>query len=173
MSKKQYRFVRCNLYPDTDQKRIINQTLAYKRFVYNRMLEDEQKEFNNSGKCIINPYSVYKPLLDNTKDADNVALNAVWWDVRKDLDKFFAKETGFPKRKRKADPIQHYRTINNNNSIRLDEKQIKLPKLKWVNLIPESTLPTDLSIGFVIIIRNNQNKYFINIAFEESEEEVA
>jgi len=168
LSKKEYNFVRCEIYPDDEQKKIINQTLAYKRFVYNRMLADEQKEYEKSGKCIIPPYSTYKPLLADTKGVDNVALNNVWWSVRADLNRFFAKKSGFPVKKRKSDQVQYYKTINNNGCMHIEKQRVKLPKLKWVHFNKPISIPANTSIEFAIISRNNKNQYFVNLAFKST-----
>ena len=158
-------------YPNKEQQNLINQTLGCCRLIYNMGLDMRNKAFENGEKV---NYSKTSAMLTEVKridefsflrDADSVALQQSLRDLDKGFDNFFQKRARHPRFKSKHNNHQSYRTINQNNKIRIVGKYIRLPKLGYVKIRQSMDVG---KINNATVVRTPTGKYFVvlNVDFE-------
>ena len=163
--------VELRIYPNRQQKDLINQTLGCCRLIYNKGLAMRKDSFENGIKTGYEETSIMLTGLkkDNEyfflKDADSIALQQSLRDLDSAFKRFFQKIGGYPNFKSKHNHSQSYRTINQNNKIRISGKYIKLPKLGYVKF------KQSMDIGHInnaTVERTSTGKYFVvlNVDFE-------
>jgi hypothetical protein len=158
------------IYPTEEQKVFISKTFGCVRLVYNLMLNDriksykEQKE--NIKKIKYPTPAKYKQKFEFLKEVDSLALANAQLNLNNVYKNFFRDETvGFPKFKSKKNPIQSYTTNNQNGTINIVGKYIKIPKLKSLIKIK---LHREIKgiIKSVTISQVESGKYYISILCE-------
>ena len=97
------------------------------------------------------------------RDADSVALQQSLRDLDRGFINFFQKRARHPRFKSKHNNHQSYRTINQNNKIRIVGKYIRLPKLGYVKI--RQTMEVG-HINNVTIERTPTGKYFVVLSVE-------
>ena len=127
--------IKFRLYPNKEQKELINRTLGCSRLVYNMALslrEDAYKEGNKIGyKETSAMLTALKKQDEYTflKEADSIALQQALRDLDTAYKNFFLKRARHPRFKSKHNHHQSYRTMNQGDNIRIVGKHLKLPKL--------------------------------------------
>ena len=135
-----FKSIKLRLYPTRVQQGLIDQFLGCCRLIYNKGLEKREKDYEKGKKTGYNQTSKMLTGLKKTKKyeflkaCDSVALQASLRDLDKAYTNFFEKRAKHPKFKSKHNHRQSYRTLNNNNGIRIEGKYIKLPKLGLVKI---------------------------------------
>lgn len=161
--------VKFRAYPNKEQQNLINQTLGCCRLIYNMGLEMRNKAFENGEKV---NYSKTSAMLTELKrsdefsflrDADSVALQQSLRDLDRGFINFFQKRARHPRFKSKHNNHRSYRTINQNNKIRIVGKYIRLPKLGYVKI--RQTMEVG-HINNVTIERTPTGKYFVVLSVE-------
>ena len=99
------------------------------------------------------------------KDVDSIALQQSLRDLDRGFKNFFDKRARHPQFKSKHNHHQSYRTINQKNSIRIEGKHLKLPKLGYVKIRQSMEVG---HINNVTVERTPTGKYFVvlNVDFE-------
>lgn len=163
--KKAYKY---RIYPNSEQKLYFAKTFGCTRFVYNQMLADRIKSYEeNKDKDIKNikypTPAQYKKEYEWLKEVDSLALANAQLNLDKAYKNFFRdKSIGFPKFKSKKSNYHSYTTNNQNGTVCIENECIKLPKLK-------SRVKIKLHREFSGIIKNctisktPSNKYYISI----------
>ena len=163
--------VKFRIYPNKEQQNLINQTLGCCRLIYNMGLDMRNKAFENGEKV---NYSKTSAMLTELKrndefsflrDVEAVALQQSLRDLDKGFINFFQKRARHPRFKSKHNNHQSYRTMNQNNKIRIVGKYIKLPKLGYVKIRQSMDVN---KINNATVMRTPTNKYFVilNVDFE-------
>lgn len=163
--------IKFRIYPNKEQQNLINQTLGCCRLVYNLGLDMRNKAFKNGEK--IN-YSKTSAMLTELKridefsflrDVEAVALQQSLRDLDKGFVNFFQGRARHPRFKSKHSNHQSYRTMNQNNKIRIVGKYIKLPKLGYIKIRQSMDVG---KINNATVIRTPSGKYFVvlNVKFE-------
>lgn len=151
--------VKFRAYPNKEQQNLINQTLGCCRLIYNMGLEMRNKAFENGEKTELKRSDEFSFL----RDADSVALQQSLRDLDRGFINFFQKRARHPRFKSKHNNHQSYRTINQNNKIRIVGKYIRLPKLGYVKI--RQTMEVG-HINNVTIERTPTGKYFVVLSVE-------
>lgn len=170
---KTYKF---RLYPNQVQKILINKTFGCTRLIYNIMLSKKNK--NNTltkfdlNKEIPNLYIDY-PFL---KEIDSMALRNVVSDLCVGFDKYYKKQGGYPKYKKKGTK-DSYRTnyisstykgtTYSNIRINLEKRVISLPKLKEVKIRGYRNLKNIEGRIINVTVKSEANKYYVLMCVEE------
>ena len=170
--KRAYKF---RIYPDSEQSRFFIKSFGCVRKVYNLMLDDREKayeEYKLTGiKTKYPTPAKYKEEYPYLKEVDSLALANAQLNLEKTYKNFLRnKDFGFPKYKCKSNPVQSY-TTNNQNTIYIKDSYIKLPKLKSLVKIKLHREIKGL-IKSVTISKNSLDHYFISILCEEEIEEL-
>jgi len=167
---KAYKF---RLYPTEEQEIYFAKSFGCVRKVYNLMLDDRMKTYeetkNDPSKKMSFPTPAkYKKDFPFLKEVDSLALANAQLNLDKAYKNFFRdKNVGFPQFKSKKNPVQSYTTNNQNGTIALiDNKLIKIPKLKSLVRIKLHRQPQGL-IKSATISRHASGKYYVSILCEE------
>ena len=160
------------IYPNIEQQTTIKRIIGCCRFVYNYLLERQQKVYERR-KEHINKYDMhhiiaemrsYMPWL---KESDGRALRHSCNNLDNAYQKFFKEYAGFPKFKSRKNPVQSYTT---EGSLHVENKRVKLPKIGWVkaktNRLPKGIIKT------ATVSINSLGKYYVSVAVEESVEQL-
>ena len=176
------------IFPDEQQKKIINDTFGCCRFMWNKLLEkasdtyfDEEMTFG-----IVNYKDIVleNPFLDKSNKnlvIDRHAVSNERMFLNKAFDRFFKnwkqlkikkfrkdhKPVGFPRFKKKTNK-QSYTNYNawKDCHINWDERFVKIPKLGWVEFSHrEKRHPEYWIIGNITISKSCSGKYYISICY--------
>lgn len=175
---KQLKAYKFRIYPSEEQKIFFSKTFGCVRLVYNLMLNDRIKTYEESkgkpDKKIKYPTPAkYKKEYEFLKEVDSLALANAQMNLDKAYKNFFRdKSIGFPKFKSKKNPVQSYTTNNQNGTVNIFENCLKLPKLKEVVKIKVHRKIEGI-IKSATISRNESGKYFISLLCETDIQELA
>lgn len=132
--------VKFRIYPNREQKNLINQTLGCCRLIYNRGLAMREDAFKIGNKIGYSKTSAMLTELKRSesfaflKAVDSIALQQSLRDLDRGYVNFFQKRASHPTFKSKHNNHQSYHTINQGDNIRIVGKYIKLPKLGFVKV---------------------------------------
>ena len=167
---KSYKF---RIYPTEEQEIFFAKTFGCVRKVYNLMLNDRKKAYeevkNDPSKKMTFPTPAkYKKEFPFLKEVDSLALANAQLHLDKAYKNFFRdKSVGFPRFKSKKNPVQSYTTNNQNGTVALiDSKFIKVPKLKSLIRIKLHRQPKGM-IKSATISRHASGKYYISLLCKE------
>ena len=177
---KQYKGYVFRIYPDNNQKGLINKQLGTTRFIYNYFLDFKKREYEENKKT----YSCFElikmlPTLNKEypflKEVDSCILRNSLFNLDDSYKRFF-NGGGYPKFKKKGIK-DSFKTNNitstykgkNYNSIELDliNKTIKLPKLGLISIRGyrnRSKIEGNIKSATV---RKIAEKYYISVLIEE------
>ncbi len=167
---KAYKF---RIYPTEEQEIFFAKTFGCVRKVYNLMLNDRIKAYeetkkNPSKKMKFPTPAKYKEEFPFLKEVDSLALANAQLNLEKAYKNFFRdKSVGFPRFKSKKNPVQSYTTNNQKGTVALiDSKFIKVPKLKSLIRIKLHRQPKGI-IKSATISRHSSGKYYISLLCKE------
>ena len=169
---KIYRGYKFRMYPNEEQKELINKTIGSCRFIYNHFLDKKVSNAYNGIKLI--PELTKEKLF--LKEVDSCALRNSIFNLEDAYKRYYKNLGGYPKYKIK-EINNSYKTNNikstykgkNYNSIKLDliNKTITLPKLKEVSIRGyrnKNKLNGEIKSA---VIKKEANKYYVSILVEE------
>ena len=161
---KAYKF---RLYPNKEQQEYFAKCFGCTRFIYNQMLADKIEYYKKTGEMLNNTPAQYKKEYPWLKEADSLALANAQMNLNKAYRNFFRdKSVGFPKFKSKKKNRYSYTTNNQNGTIYIEDKYIKLPKLKsMIKIIQHRQF--DGEIKSCTVSKTPTNKYYISILVDE------
>ncbi len=172
---KAYKF---RIYPTEEQEIFFAKSFGCVRKVYNLMLDDRKKAYeevkNDSSKKMSFPTPAkYKEEFPFLKEIDSLALANAQLNLDKAYKNFFRdKSVGFPRFKSKKNSVQSYTTNNQNGTVALiDNKFIKVPKLKSLIRIKLHRQPKGI-IKSATISRHSSGKYYISLLCKEEVSEL-
>lgn len=128
--QKSYKF---RLYPNREQKQLFAKTFGCSRAIWNMMLADKIKHYEETKEILYNTPAQYKKEFPWLKEVDSLALANVQLNLQIAYKNFFRSGFGFPKFKKKNHG-QSYKTNNQKGSIIIENGHIKLPKVGWVRV---------------------------------------
>jgi len=162
------------VYPTKEQEILIQKTFGCVRFMYNRLLADSQEEYKVNGKGKIFTPAKYKEEFQWLKDVDSMALCNAQMNIKTSFSNFFRKlkqgkkgrKAGFPKFHSKHSGKRTYTTNCINNSIRIENKMLKLPKLGLVDIVLHRYCSG--IIKSVTVSQNPNGAYYVSILTEQT-----
>lgn len=155
------------LYPNQEQRIYLAKTFGCTRFIYNQMLADRIKSYEENKELNIKQIKYptpaqYKKEFPWLKEVDSLALANAQLNLDKAYKNFFRdKSVGFPKFKKKNN-TNSYTTNNQNGTIYIENNHIKLPKLKSMIKVKQHRQFTGL-IKSCTISQVPSGKYYIAI----------
>jgi putative transposase len=156
------------LYPNIEQKKYLAKTFGCTRFIYNKMLGDRIKSYEENKKLNINKIKYptpaqYKSEFQWLKEVDSLALANAQLNLNKAYKNFFRnKAVGFPKFKSKKNNRFNFTTNNQNGTVYIENGFIKIPKLTSMLKIKQHKCFTGL-IKSCTISQVPSGKYYIAI----------
>ena len=160
VKQKSYKF---RLYPNLDQRIMCAKTFGSSRAIWNMMLADKIKYYEETGQTLKNTPAQYKKEFPWLKEVDSLALANVQLNLQKAYKSFFNSGFGFPKFKKKR-YRQSYKTNNQKGSIALENGAIKLPKIGWVKVKDHRRI--NGIIKSATISMTETGKYYVSILCE-------
>ena len=176
-----YKAYKFRLYPNDEQKILINKTFGSARYTYNYYLD---KMINNGYKT---PCANIQDYVDNLKyettflqEIDSIVIRQSLFNLDNAYQKMFNKQGGYPKFKSKYEK-NSYNTVAIyskykdkeycNIELNLQTRQIKLPKLKWVNIRGYRNINSiNGKIKNATISKEANGKYYVSILYEMYDE---
>ena len=172
-----YKVYKFRLYPNNEQKILINKTFGSARYTYNYYLD---KMMNNGYK---KPYANAKDYADNLKyeatflqEIDSIVIRQSLFNLDNAYQKMFNKQGGYPKFKSKYEKNNYntkavYRKYKDkeycNIELDLQIRQIKLPKLKWIDIREyRNTFSINGRIKSATISKEPTGKYYVSVLYE-------
>lgn len=161
---KAYKF---RLYPDKEQQEYFAKCFGCTRFIYNQMLADKIEYYKKTGEILNNTPAQYKKEYPWLKEVDSLALANAQMNLNKAYRNFFRdKSVGFPKFKSKKRNRHSYTTNNQKGTIYIEDKYIKLPKLKSKVKLKQHR-KFEGKIKSCTISKTKTGKYYISVLVEE------
>ena len=163
-----YKAFKFRLVPNKEQQTQISKTLGCCRFLYNQMLEEKQTKYKSKDKSKLKTEKQYKEEFSFLKEVDSISLQQSRIDLKNAYTNHFRKlkkkQKTSLKFKSKHNPKKSYRTVNVNNSIRVEGNKIKLPKLGLVRFKKSREILGN--VKSVTVFKNILNRYYISILCE-------
>lgn len=166
MSYKAYKY---RIYPTLEQAELINKTIGCARFVYNALLADAKKQYEETGKSKIKTPASLKSKYEWLREVDSFALCNSQLHIQTAYKNFFNKTAKFPEFHSKHKGKQAYTTNNNAGQIRIEKGKLKLPKLGLVKIVLHRFCKGK-KIKSVTVSKTPSNKYFVSILTEQTPE---
>ncbi|MDD7132730.1 MAG: transposase [Firmicutes bacterium] len=171
---KSYRF---RFYPNKKQLELINKTFGSSRYVYNYYLDKMKNKGYVSASTNIKDYtSILRYNTPFLQEVDSIVLTKSIFNLDDDYKKLFNKTGGYPKHKSKNNRNSYnipstYKKYKDkeycNIELDLTNRQIKLPKLKWVKIRGyRNTNNINGKIKNATISREPNGKYYVSILYE-------
>ena len=171
---KAYKF---RLYPNNKQLELINKTFRSSRYVYNHYLDKMKNNGYVSAYTNIKDYtSTLKYDAVFLQDIDSIVIRESLFNLDNAYKRLFNKTGGYPKFKSKYNRNSYNTTAVYNKykdkeycNIELDltNRQIKLPKLKWVKIRGYRNIDNiNGKIKSATISRESNGKYYVSVLYE-------
>lgn len=158
------------IYPNKEQKVLIDKTFGCTRYVYNYMLNLKQKLYKNFNITL--SYNHMSKVLtelkrNNTwlKEVDKWSLTNALKDLDSAYQNFFKRGYKYPKFKSKKRDKNSYRT-NSYLFLDQDNRKLRVPKVGWVKLRDKSKFSGLTKINNITISKSSSGKYFASISSE-------
>ena len=172
-----YKAYKFRLYPNDEQKIFINKYVGCSRFIYNYYLNYiKENKYMNANACISDYVNNLKHQYPFLVEADSIIIRKALFNLENAFKRYFNKQGSYPKYKSKFSKNSYntsaiYRKYKDkeycNIEIDLDKKQIKLPKLKWINIRGYRTLKEIKGrIINATISRESNGKYYVSVLYE-------
>ena len=177
-----YKAYKFRIYPNNNQRALINKTFGCYRFIYNYFLDKcmKNKYINSFDMCneLKELYSEYNWL----KEVDSCSLRCAIFNLEDAYKNFFSKRSSYPKFKNKYSR-QTYRTNcirgkyrnseYSNILLDLKNKKIKLPKLGLIDIRGYRNIKEIKGrIINATMIKETTGKYYVSVIIEENENEI-
>lgn len=160
IKSKGYKF---RLYPNQEQKQLFAKTFGCSRAIWNMMLADKIKHYEETKETLYNTPAQYKEKFPWLKEVDSLALANVQLNLQKAYKNFFRSGFGFPKFKKKSH-AQSYTTNNQKGSITLENGFVKLPKIGRVRIKAHRQISGVIKSATISMTQTE--KYYISISCE-------
>ena len=166
-----------SIYPNKKQDELCQKTFGCCRFVYNQMLSVQQKRYENGEKYLskisANNYCTQHLKKEYTflNEVDKFALNNSVFHLADSFERFFKKQSNYPKYKTKHKAKKSYTTNFTNNNIEIGDNYIKLPKLGKVKAKIHRKPNVGWKLKSTTITQNKDDTYIVSVLFEYEEKQ--
>ena len=162
------------IYPSKEQEVLFAKTFGCCRKVYNLMLSDKIKSYGETGSFGTQTPAMYKKEYPYLKEVDSLALANVQLNlqsaIRNRFDKNRKSRNGFPKYKSAKHSRKSYTTNNQNGTVAITDKGIRLPKTGIVRAEIHRDPDPDWKIKSATISQDCDGKYYASVLFEYEED---
>lgn len=139
-------------------------TFGCVRFIYNKMLADKIKHYEETKKKLYNMPAQYKVEFEWLKEVDSLALANAQINLQTAYNNFFRRSAdGYPKFKSKKSNRRSYTTNCVNGNISIANGCMKLP---LVRLKQHRKIPFDYKLKSVTVSQTSSGKYYASVLFE-------
>lgn len=146
---------------------MLAKTFGCVRFIYNRMLSDKIKYYEETKQKLNNTPAQYKKEFEWLKEVDSLALANAQMNLHTAYNNFFrSPKVGFPKFKSKKSNRRSYTTNCVNGNIKLTDGLLTLPKVGKVKIKQHRQIPSGYKLKSVTVSQAPSGKYYASILFE-------
>ena len=168
--------IKYRIYPTTEQCIMFSKTFGCCRKIYNLMLSDKIKDYEETGKFPTVTPAKYKKDYPYLKEVDSLALANKQMDLqaafRNAFSKSRKKKSGFPKFKSAKHSRKSYTTNNQKGTVTIiDNRYIKLPKIGKVKAVIHRIPDDRWIIKSATISQESDGSYYISVLFEYEKKE--
>ncbi|ADL12870.1 IS200/IS605 family element RNA-guided endonuclease TnpB [Acetohalobium arabaticum] len=165
-TKKGYK---TRIYPNQEQKELINKTIGSCRWVYNYFLEKAKINGYESKTKYIKQLPQLKNEHVWLKEVDSIALQQAVRDLDQAFQNFFDGKQNYPQFKSKKHSRLSYRTqyfkrSSGTESIEIQNNKIKLPKLSWIEFNKHQEVKGNI---LNVTVSKEIDKYYISINLKD------
>jgi putative transposase len=165
-----YKAFQFRMYPNKEQAVLFAKTFGCVRKVYNLMLADKIKYYEQAQKMLRVTPAMYKLQYPYLTEVDSLALANAQLNLETAYKNFLGNpDIGFPKFKCKHQDRNSYTTNYVNNNIRLDNQYIVLPKVGRVRIKRHRGIPEYYKLKSCTISQEASGKYFVSVLYEYNE----
>ncbi len=161
--------IKYRIYPTIEQSVMFAKTFGCCRKVYNLMLNDKIESYKSTGKFVSVTPAKYKKDYPFLKEVDSLALANAQLNLQSAFkscfDKSRKKKNGFPKFKSAKHSRKSYITNNQDGTIALTDKAIKLPKIGLVKAVVHRKPDSDWIIKSATISQESDGTYYVSVLF--------
>ena len=175
---KNYKCIKIEIKPTSEQIEKINNTIGTGRYLYNLYIAYNKQIYENEKRFVTGfEFSKYinnvyiKENSDKTwiKDVSSKANTYSIMNAEKAFKRFFKKLSNFPKFKKKTASVQScYFPKNNKTDFEFYRHKIKIPTLKFVRLKEYGHIPKNANIKSGTIVKT-AGKYFLSLLIDVSD----
>lgn len=163
--------IKYRLYPTESQKVIFAQTFGCCRKIYNLMLTDKLRSYEETGSFGKQTPAMYKKDYPFLKEVDSLALANVQLNLqtafRNCFDKKRKKRNGFPKYKSAKRSRRSYTTNNQNGTVSImDNRYVRLPKVGYVKAKIHRRPEEEWKLKSATILQESDGSFYASILFE-------
>lgn len=163
--------IKYRIYPNSEQKELINKTFGCCRKVYNLMLDDKIAYYELNKKNLVTTPAMYKETYSYLKEVDSLALANEQLNLQSAYKNFFRdKKIGFPKYKSAKHSRKSYTTNNQNGTVRIENNTIRLPKIGFVKAKLHRLAKDDWKLKSATVSKDSNNKYYASVLYEFEED---
>ena len=131
------------------------------------MLSDKIAHYKETGTKLNNTPAQYKKEFEWLKEVDSLALANAQMNLQAAYNNFFrTPKVGFPKFKSKKRDKDSYTTNNQNGTVSIIDKKLRLPKVGLVKMVQHRTIPVTEKIKSATITKTSSGKYYVSILVE-------
>lgn len=166
------RAIKVPIYPIPSQETLIQKTFGCTRFIWNQMLSDEQRFYNETGKHFIPTPASYKKQFPFLKEVDSLALANVQMNQNQAFSNFLKNpgKFGHPEFKSKKKSKKSYTTncLHNKSgeTIFLTKDGIRLPKLGIVKARIYRFPNRRWTLKSATVSQTRSGRYFCSLLYE-------
>lgn len=162
--------IKYRAYPTTEQRELFAKTFGCCRKVYNLMLDDKIAHYEETGKNLMTTPAKYKKDYPYLREVDSLALANEQLHLQTAYKNFFRDvKIGFPKFKSAKHSRKSYTTNNQNGTVAIKDKHIRLPKVGMVKVKLHRLPKNDWKLKSATISQTSDGKYYISVLFEHEE----
>lgn len=168
----QHRAIKYRIYPTDEQANLFVRTFGCCRFVYNQMLDVQNSRYKNGeshlSKFEANNYCTQnlKSKYDFLKEVDALAVMNASFALSDAFARFFKLLGRYPRHKSKHKSKKSYTTNFTNNSIRILDNAIKLPKAGVVKAKLHRLPKDDWKLKSATVSLSGCGKFYVSVLFE-------
>lgn len=155
--------IKYRLYPTKEQEEMFVKTFGCCRKIWNLMLADKIDYYKTTKEMLQTTPAKYKKMDEYKylKEVDSLALANVQLHLQTAYKNFFRdKKIGFPKFKSAKHSRRTYTTNNQNGTVALTDKGIKLPKIGIVKAKIHRQPDMDWKIKSTTISQDSDGKFY-------------
>lgn len=159
--------IKYRLYPTTEQSEIFVKTFGCCRKIYNLMLADKKKNYDETKSFGKQTPAMYKKDYPYLKEVDSLALANVQLHLQQALKNCFSsKHCKFPVFKSSKHSRKAYTTNNQKGTITVFDHAIKFPKVGKVKAVIHRKPETNWKVKSATISQDSDGKYYASVLFE-------
>ncbi len=166
--------IKYRIYPNTKQIEMFSKTFGCCRKVYNLMLNDKIKSYEDNKTFGKQTPAQYKNEYSYLREVDSLALSNTQLNLEQALKNCFdnsrKRRNNFPKFKSKKYGKDSYTTNNQKGTIKIVDNTIKLPKVGFIKASFHRVPSEDWIIKSATVSRDACGDYFVSILFEYEQE---